>query len=215
MAGLFEKDIRLFLQRRQALVLFLALAVVLGFTQEGTFILGYLPFLCVTLTISTISYDEMDNGYTFLMTLPIDSKTYVKEKYLFCMSGTLLSWIFASILYIVSNLSRGKTFVPDTEIPLISIFLLIMILFMAIMIPLQLKFGAEKSRIVIFVIFGILAILVFLFVKVVGTGVTSKMTSAIDRVFDSYFMIGMLVLAIVSAIISFLFSCKIMKNKEL
>ena len=43
MAGLFEKDIRLLTQKTDPRS-FLALAVVIGFTQEGTFILGYLPF---------------------------------------------------------------------------------------------------------------------------------------------------------------------------
>ncbi|MGN0367798.1 MAG: ABC-2 transporter permease, partial [Wujia sp.] len=79
MAGLIEKDIRILLRRKQALFLFFALAVVLGYTQGGTFILGYLPLLIMLLAMGTIAYDELDNGYTFLFTLPIDVKTYVRE----------------------------------------------------------------------------------------------------------------------------------------
>ena len=39
MAGLLEKDIRLIMQRKQMLLLFVVIAVVLGFSQDGTFFL--------------------------------------------------------------------------------------------------------------------------------------------------------------------------------
>ena len=119
------------------------------------------------LTISTISYDEIDNGYTFLMTLPIDTKTYVKEKYLLCLSGTFISWIFAVVLYFASKFLRETNIVIANEVPIIVSFLPVLLLAMAIMIPIQLKFGAEKSRIVLLIIFGITAILSFLFEKVI------------------------------------------------
>lgn len=69
MAGLLEKDIRLIMQRKQMLLLFVVIAVVLGFSQDGTFILGYLSFCAAIVMVSTISYDELDHGYEFLMTL--------------------------------------------------------------------------------------------------------------------------------------------------
>jgi len=215
MAGLFEKDIRLLLRRKQMLVLFLALAVVLGFTQEGTFILGYLPFLGMTLTISTISYDEIDNGYTFLMTLPIDTKTYVKEKYLLCLSVTFISWIFAVVLYFVSKYFRESSTVIANEIPMIISFLPVMVLAMAIMIPTQLKFGAEKSRIVLFIIFGITAILSFLFEKVIGTERINHMLIKLENINDAVIGVSVVLFVILAAAISYVISCKVMQNKEL
>ena len=77
MAGLLEKDVRLIMQRKQILLLFVVIAVVLGFSQDGTFILGYLSFCASIVMVSTISYDELDHGYEFLMTLPITAKIYV------------------------------------------------------------------------------------------------------------------------------------------
>ena len=215
MAGLFEKDIRLLLRRKQMLVLFLALAVVLGFTQEGTFILGYLPFLGMTLTISTISYDEIDNGYTFLMTLPIDTKTYVKEKYLLCLSGTFISWIFAVVLYFVSKYFRESSTVIANEIPMIISFLPVMVLAMAIMIPTQVKFGAEKSRIVLFIIFGSTAILSFLFEKVIGTERINHMLIKLENINDAVIGVSVVLFVILAAAISYVISCKVMQNKEL
>ncbi|HOA80490.1 MAG TPA: ABC-2 transporter permease [Defluviitaleaceae bacterium] len=215
MAGLFEKDIRLLLRRKQTLVLFLALAVVIGFTQEGTFILGYLPFLGMMLTISTISYDEIDNGYTFLMTLPIDTKTYVKEKYLLCLSGTFISWIFAVVLYFASKFLRETNIVIANEVPIIVSFLPVLLLAMAIMIPIQLKFGAEKSRIVLLIIFGITAILSFLFEKVIGAERINSMIIKLDNLNGTVIGVSATLFVILAAIISYVISCKVMQNKEL
>ena len=61
MAGLLEKDIRLLLQRKQAIVMFLVIAVVLGFSTEGTFIVAYTAFCLIMVAVGTVSYDEFDN----------------------------------------------------------------------------------------------------------------------------------------------------------
>ena len=82
MAGLLEKDIRLLWGTKQTLVILFAIAVAVAFSGNGNFIIGYLPFVVEMIAISTIAYDEMDHGYQFLLTLPINKKTYVREKYL-------------------------------------------------------------------------------------------------------------------------------------
>ena len=38
-------------------------------------------------------YKTVDNGYAFLMTLPVSYKEYVYEKYLFCIMGGVLPLI--------------------------------------------------------------------------------------------------------------------------
>ena len=82
MSGLLQKDLCLLKSNRKTLVLFLALAVVISLGQTNTFILGYFPFLMIIMLTGTISYDEMDNGFPFLFTLPVDRKMYIREKYL-------------------------------------------------------------------------------------------------------------------------------------
>ena len=123
MAGLFEKDIRLLLRRKQTLVLFSSCCRNRIYTG-GNIYTRIFTILGMMLTISTISYDEIDNGYTFLMTLPIDTKTYVKEKYLLCLSGTFISWIFAVVLYFASKFLRETNIVIANEVPIIVSFYL-------------------------------------------------------------------------------------------
>lgn len=215
MAGLLEKDIRLLLRRKQTIVIFVALAVVLGFTQEGTFILGYLPFLGIILTISTISYDEIENGYTFLMTLPINAKTYVKEKFLFCLSGIFISWILAVFLYFAAGYMHGEKLVIIDEVPIIITFLAIEVLLMAIMIPFQIKFGVEKSRIVMLMVFGILTVVSFLLTKVIGTEIMNQIIEKIENINEKNLALISLLLIILGTVVSYMISCKIMQNKEL
>lgn len=95
MAGLLEKDIRLLWGTKQTLVILFAIAVAVTFSGNGNFIIGYLPFVVEMIAISTIAYDEMDHGYQFLLTLPINKKTYVREKYLLCAGGVVAAWVIA------------------------------------------------------------------------------------------------------------------------
>ena len=109
MAGLLVKDMRLILRNKPYVVLFIILTVMLGFSQEGTFILGYFPYAMMILIINTIGYDEMDNGYQFLMTLPINAKTYVREKYILSLAGAVFSWLIAAILYFAPRALHGTS----------------------------------------------------------------------------------------------------------
>ena len=165
MAGLFEKDIRILMQRKKALLLFLALSIFIGYSQDGTFILSYLPMLMIIVMIGTISYDEYDNGYRFLMTLPIDSRVYVSEKYIFCIAGTLVSYIAATLIYLTSQALKGINVNIESNISDILAAPLIMLLFVAIILPLQIKYGAEKSRVTLLVVVGIIAALIFVLKK--------------------------------------------------
>ena len=83
--GLLEKDFRLFL--RQGGNLFLVLAVVAIFfiltgKMGADFIAVYIPSVMAVYSGNTISYDENDHGYTYLFSLPVNKKIYVREKYI-------------------------------------------------------------------------------------------------------------------------------------
>lgn len=148
MAGLLEKDLRLVLQRKQTLVIFLLLGLFMNYAASGEAAVAYLSFLCLILTVGTISYDEFDNGYAFLMTLPIDKKIYVFEKYVFCFLGSLLSWGVAVVIGIVMNSIRGISISYLECIQSWLILIPVLVLMEDFMIPVQLKYGAEKGRIV-------------------------------------------------------------------
>ena len=213
MAGLLEKDIRLIWGNRQSPLLFFALAVVLGFSQDGTFILGYFPFVIIILIINTIAYDELDNGFQFLMTLPINAKTYVREKYIFSFAGGIVSWLISATLYFAAKIVHGTQLDVISELPVIVTFLPIIILMAAFMIPMQIKFGVEKSRAVVAGICGAIGACILIFAKFAGQN-GKNIFAFLDHM-NGWVIVGIgIVLTAVITAISCIVSVKIMKKKE-
>ena len=161
MAGLIEKDIRLMRCNKQAVILLLIIGVVIGLQNEAV-ILGWLPFAISILLINTVTYDELDKGYGFLMTLPIDAEMYVREKYIFCLTGGTVSWLVAAGLYIILEMRQQMPIDMTSQIPMVLVFLPVTALLIALLIPLQLVSGVEKSRVVISGVCSVLSAFSFL-----------------------------------------------------
>ena len=165
MTGLLVKDFNLMAtQKNFFLVILLIVIGMISFTEDVSFPLGFLTFALSLFTLSTISYDEFDNGYAFLFTLPITRVGYVLEKY--CL-GFLLgfsSWLLATFLGLIATVVRDTTSL--TEIWQIAAMILpVMIIIQSIMIPFQLRFGGEKGRIAIIGAVGLLVVAGVVIVK--------------------------------------------------
>ena len=214
MSGLFEKDLRLLCQNRQALILFLMMAGFLGLTQNGTFVLGYLSFMFSILLTSTISYDEMDQGFEFLMTLPVTPKTYVQEKYGFCTVGVIFSVVLSGIIYLAAKGIHGEQILLGEELLTVLIFVPIVWCVMAIMLPIQLKFGAEKGRIAIFMVYGGSAFLLYFVLKCIGEGSVKLMANYLNQLKPEVLLLGGFLLSGLVLMISYGISRRIMEKKE-
>lgn len=158
MKGLLVKDFRLLKVQKNFFLLIIAVAIGMAlFTNDVAPMLGFLAFVLSIFTLSTISYDEFDNGNAFLFSLPVSRKDYAIEKY--CLGlileggalvlATLLSLIFSKIWDTTSGAEIGM-----------SALILVPLLFVlqGIMIPFQLKFGGEKGRIALLITLGLLAL---------------------------------------------------------
>jgi len=69
--------------------------------------IGFLSIAMAAITISSINYDETTNSYPFLLTLPIDKKMYIIEKYIFgLILGILILVIIIALgsIYDVENI---------------------------------------------------------------------------------------------------------------
>ena len=158
MLGLMRKDLCLLLQRSRALVVMVGVGVLIGLSTDGAFMIGYLTMISAILSIGTISYDEFDNGYPFLMTLPVTRRSYVTAKYIFCFLGDLVGWAAASVIYAGCCLAKGAGLGME-QLAAALVFLPVVGLMSAVMLPLQLKYGAEKSRLALAVLFGGIGVL--------------------------------------------------------
>lgn len=147
MKGLLVKDFRLMKGQKNFLVLlFIMIAFVFISGMDASFFMGYLPFLFMIAAMSTITYDEFDNGMAFLMVLPISRKLYVQEKYMFGGVLGFTGLASAFVLFLISEINKGSSMTFTQYVLLFLCFLAFVILFLCLMIPIQLKFGSEKRK---------------------------------------------------------------------
>ena len=209
MLGLMRKDLCLLLQRSRALVIMVGVGVIIGFSTDGGFLMGYLTMISAILSIGTISYDEFDNGYPFLLTLPVTRKNYVTAKYLFCLLGVLAGWAAASVIFAGCCLVKGEGFRMEQLTEALA-FLPVAGLMTAVMLPLQLKYGAEKSRLALAVLAGVVVALGY-----VGVKLFPGLPGSLSGVSDAVFGAALVCLCIAALAVSFCCSLGIMNQKEL
>lgn len=160
MRGLLIKDIRLLGQQKKLLIMYGAMAVILGYSMDSTFLVSYFPMIGLFLVLSTIANDNFDNGMAFLMTLPISGKLYAAEKYVISILVTIGTWICAVALQFVMLNIKHEEFAVANQLVQDLMFVPLFFLIIGLMIPMDLKFGTEKGRLVLFAIFGIFIVLV-------------------------------------------------------
>ena len=214
MAGLIEKDMRLLWCNKLSVIVFVVFAVILEVSVKGAFILGYLPFSMCLLMMNTIAYDEMDKGYQFLLTFPIDRKTYVREKYVLTLGMGVLSWGVAMVIYFVIKMIQGERLDMSMELPVTLSFLPVIALFILFMLPLQMKFGMEKTRIVMAGTCGAAGACILGFTKSIGLDTINDWMELLYQM-SGWVLLGIVVAVVVLLIaVSYRISIGIMKRKE-
>lgn len=167
MKGLLIKDLRLMKNMGNSMAVILLVAVGMSFySSDMSFIVVYMAIIGTTLTSSTISYDEFDNGNAFLFSLPVSRKDYVLEKYLFFLLMCGGGWLLGSVVFIVAGTVRGGL-APVEGLMTALAMLPVAICLNVVLIPLRLKFEAEKSRIAQIVVMGGFFLVIVLGVKLI------------------------------------------------
>lgn len=175
MKALFIQDFRYMLTQKSFLALIALVGIVLALTQNDNyiFVIGYLGFMGMITGMMSVTMDDQSNGLTFLFSLPIDRRVYVREKYCFIV---LMGVLFGSVATALCLLFRVFA---DYKAPLDEILatafgtFFVMLLFVAIMLPLQLKFGAERARLASFIAIG------FFFAAVLIAGLVVNFADAL------------------------------------
>lgn len=216
MRGLLVKDFRLLRNQKQFFFSVIVIAAVFAIAgQNLSFILNYCTILALFFTVSTISYDEFNNGYAALFTMPITRKQYVIEKYLFALLTGGGVWVAATLLGIVIGSARDPEFIMAEWLAgSVSVFLVMGVLMM-VMLPVNLKYGSEKSR---------TASLVLMFAVFAGIMMIAKIeqvTLAFENAIAGLEQLGAVgvtllgaAVFVITAFISMTVSINIMKKKQ-
>lgn len=155
MKGLLIKDFKLLKGQKQFFASVLIVMTVFLMTSNNlSFVISYITVMMGMLTLTTISYDEHENGMGYLFTLPVSRKGYVREKYLFGIMTTLpVLAVVSAIAFLVSGI-RHIDFTVEEWGGAIMGSMLIVTMMLSLLIPIELKFGAERSRIAMTLVFG-------------------------------------------------------------
>lgn len=175
MKALFIQDLRYMLTQKSFLVLIALVGIVLALTQNDNyiFVIGYLGFMGMITGMMSVTMDDQSNGLTFLFSLPIDRRVYVREKYIFIVLMGVSFSIFATALCLLFRVFADYK-APTDEILATAVgTTCVMLLFICFMLPLQLKFGAERARLAIFIAIG------FFFVAVLLAGLVINFADAL------------------------------------
>lgn len=217
MKGLLVKDFKLMKnQKNFFLMMFLLSIAFMGMNGGENFIVGFLTFICSLFSISTISYDEFDNGNAFLFTLPFNRADYVKEKYCFGLITGLAACAVGTIISGAAILIKNTGVDILEWLPACFTFIIIDLVFLSFLLPFQLKFGAERGRIALMLGFGILFVIVWLAAKLLAAlnidieAIVENMTAAgVTGLFAFCFFA-----VAACTLVSYRISCAVVNHKE-
>ena len=217
MKGLLLKDLRYMLTQKSFILLIVIIGFTLSLTQEDNelFVIGYLAFMGIVLGMTSITMDDQDHNLSFLFTLPLSRRSYVFEKYFFTF---LMGALFCCIALAFALITRpfGDYQAPIEEILATTCGTLAgAFLFTNVLIPLQLKFGAERARIASFIAIGGFLAIIFIAALLINVADALPLLQAITSLDAPVLItIGCIILLLCLGV-SIKFSLHIMTRKEL
>ena len=178
MKGLLIKDYKLILQQKRLFFIFVGIWLMLLFTNEAdnfSFAVSYLMFVLTMFTVSTISYDQYDNGMAFLMTLPTSRILYVREKYFLAVVNAVASAVLSVLVTLIINTMRSIQCDPGELVSVTIVLTIIILVMLSFMLPCSILFGSEKGRIVLVAVAGVCCV-----IGVVGSKVSDTVNDAFE-----------------------------------
>ena len=148
MKGLLIKDIKLMKNQKTFFTAMTFVGFLFLITQETPyFVITYITTMFSMFTITTLTYDEFENGAAFLFTLPFSRRDYVKEKYLFAGILLLIGLIVSMIMWYITAVIKTGNIAWDDWMSCCIGGVTAGLMMVAVALPAQLKFGPERGRI--------------------------------------------------------------------
>ena len=217
--GLLIKDLCLMREIRKLLLIILFVTVIFIFNgTSSTFLTGYIMIIIAFLVGMTISYDEMNNGLAFLMTLPVTRRQYVAEKFICGLLSLFLGFVYAMVVAVIQSMIGNSA--PDLKESIMTavLFAVIGVIVLSFSIAIDLKFGVEKGRVMLILGFMVIFFLFDMGVEFLERNFPEK-KEAFLQWFNTIFEGSKIypVCAVICAVVlllSFFASCRILEKKE-
>ena len=151
MRGLLMKDFYMLREMKKFAGMMAVIGLLLLITNSGGegFVISYMTIMSAFMVLSTLSQDEGGKGIQFLLTLPVTRKIYVKEKYCLGLLNGIGFWLVSAVVVGIVTAVRNRGTAPVDFIWECLLYLTVLFAMLALMLPVQLKYGGEKGRLVI------------------------------------------------------------------
>lgn len=196
---------------------FLLLLVAAGLTAatglpNATFWGCYMMIMVAMIPLNSMGYDEKSGWQIYSRCFPVPSKQLVAEKYLLgiiAQFGALCVYLlFSAIFLLVPEIGNSK----DEFFMILSLMITIGFVPLAVMMPLNIRFGLEKARIIL---------ILFLITASIGMGAIFAGVDGIPLIRDffaslnPYIIYGILpLISICLLAVSYVISIRVHKKKE-
>ena len=151
MKGLLLKDFYMAMKYCRAYVVIAVVFSLLSIWGNTSFLLAYPVLLASVIPVNLISYDEKSRWSSYSGVFPYSRQQLVSVKYLMA----LIFLAFAIVLVLIGQIARmllNNTFDVNVVLSLVALLPAMGILAPSLMLPAIFKFGAEKGRVVFYVI---------------------------------------------------------------
>lgn len=147
MKGLLVKEFYTLRQQSKTLLIMLGMYIVIGFMQDTISLFsGMIVMVVAMLPITALAYDEHAKWDRYALSLPISRKELVISKYLLSFILVAIAFLISFIFSLVLETIKGSS-ISITETLLISgTCALVGLFFQSILLPIMFKYGTEKAR---------------------------------------------------------------------
>lgn len=212
MSGLILKDLLNLKSYSKIIVLFVVIFGAVSFYSgsNANFFANFFLMFFLMLTITTFSYDSSSKWELYAMSFPVGRKRIVLSKYVLALILTLAGFLVSALLTLLTCL--GQRSWEGLAAQGLSALLVASggLITLSVVMPLVFRFGAEKSRFLMMLIF----IIPWIGLSVFSQLQIDPMTIDMEQMFW-WIMALAPVAAVVMLIISYLISCAIYERKDI
>lgn len=221
--GLIKKDLLNLASYKSTLIIVVICVCIAGSTSQVA--INYIPIMMTAMigmiALSTFSYDEIAKTDKYVLTLPINKKEVVIEKYILVIGcifiGAIIGFIVTPIIINIMNYFR-----PENNMNIDYNLLLTttiggifgISLVSSIQIPSIYKWGAERGRIQMFIlVFGLIAIIVGIGYLLVKANINIDY-NILNNFLDKFGLIALIIISFIMLYVSYKIAYKIYLKEE-
>ncbi|MBE6994612.1 MAG: ABC-2 transporter permease [Ruminococcaceae bacterium] len=206
MKALLIKDLS-YLKSSRILVIVPVVGLILSLSG-GSFFITWVCIMAASMVQTTFTYDEFENGMSYLLTLPVSRRQYVRSKYLMALLCVAAMICAALALTFVLDAVMGRA--QEDLLTSAVTGLIVADLYISVSIPGIIRLGVERGR---WVVLGVSAVAAAL---IVGAAVVAEIGSALESALarSPWLAVIPLLFLLVLPVLSYRLSMRFIDKKE-